>query len=258
MPCMAIDMNTLLQKELKAKGKYMRIKSILAVAALTGLVWMAALTCASADLYFESEQVTKGLPGQPDGTSIIKQYISEDATMTDQGDRITIIDFNEKMMYDLDTKAKTYTKTLAEKMGMPETEGQDAEQAKMMQQMMQSMAGSIKVTPTNETQTINGYKCKKYIVSMMMATSDYWATKDFKGYDEMKTVGEKAAKLFEANPMMKQMNVMGLMKDLDGFPIKTSSQVMGGSVVTLVKKIEQKNLEKSLFKVPAGYKLVKE
>ncbi len=237
----------------------MKIKSILAIAALTGLVWFSALTAASADLYFESEQTTKGLPGQPDGTSIIKQYISENATMTDQGDRITIIDFNDKMMYDLDPKAKTYTKALAEKMGMPEgAEGQNAEQTKMMQQMMQSMAGSIKVTPTNETQTINGYKCKKYIVSMMMATSDYWATKDFKGYDEMKTVGEKAAKLFENNPMMKQMNVMGLMKDLDGFPIKTSSQVMGGSVVTLVKKIEQKKLEKDLFKVPAGYKLVKE
>jgi len=52
MPGMAIDLNTLLQKEIKAKGKYMRIKSIVAVAALTGLVWMAALTCASADLYF--------------------------------------------------------------------------------------------------------------------------------------------------------------------------------------------------------------
>jgi hypothetical protein len=237
----------------------MKIKKILVLAALAGLVWLAASTSASADLYFESEQTTKGLPGQADGTTIIKQYISQDATATDMGDRITIIDFNEKMMYDLDPKAKTYTKAPVDKMGMPEgLEGQNAEQTKMMQQMMQSMAGSIKVTPTNETQTINGYKCKKYIVSMMMATSDYWATKDFKGYDEMKTVGEKAAKLFENNPMMKQMNVTGLMKDLDGFPIKTSSQVMGGSVVTLVKKIEQKKLEKTLFKVPAGYKQVKE
>ena len=147
---MALDLKPMLQKELKKKGKYMKIKSILAVTALAGMAWLAALTCASADLYFESEQTTKGLPGQPDGTSIVKQYISQDATMTDQGDRITIIDFNEKMMYDLDTKAKTYTKALAEKMGLPEgAEGQNAEQAKMMQQLVQSMAGSIKVTPTN-------------------------------------------------------------------------------------------------------------
>ncbi len=238
----------------------MKIKSIVAVAALTGLVWISALTAASADLYFESEQTTQGLPGQAAGTTIIKQYISQDATMTEMADRVTIIDFKEKMMYDLDPKAKVYTQAPAEKIGLP-AEGQDgmsAEQAKMMQQMMQSMASSIKVTPTSETQTINGYKCKKYIVSMMMVNSDYWATKDFKGYDEMKAVGEKAAKLFENNPTMKQMNVMALMKELDGFPIKTSSQVMGGSVVTLVKKIEQKKLDKDLFKVPAGYKLVEE
>jgi hypothetical protein len=220
-------------------------------------VWLLALSPALADLYFESEQVSQNIPGQQPGTSIIKQYVSSDGTTTDMSDRITIFDFKEKMMYDLDKKAKTYTKSPIDKMGMP-AEGMDAEQAKMMQQMMKSMAGSIKVTPTGVVETINGYKCRKFLVNMMMAQSDYWATKEFKGYDEMKEIGEKAAKIFEANPMMKQMNIMGLMKELDGFPIKTATQVMGGSITTLVKKIEQKKLDKDIFKVPAGYKLAAE
>lgn len=238
----------------------MKIKSIPALAALAGLVWLLALSPALADLYFESEQNSQNIPGQQSGTSIIKQYVSHDGTTTDMGDRITIFDFKEKMMYDLDKKAKTYTKSPIDKMGMPAegAGGADAEQAKMMQQMMKTMAGSIKVTPTGIVETIGDYKCRKYVVNMMMAQSDYWATKEFKGYDEMKEIGEKAAKIFEANPMMKQMNIMGLMKELDGFPIKTATQVMGGSITTIVKKIEQKKLDKDLFKVPAGYKLVAE
>ncbi|MFZ1982998.1 MAG: DUF4412 domain-containing protein [Desulfatitalea sp.] len=236
----------------------MKARQLLSAAVVAGIVLLALLGNAAADLYFESEQTSQGIPGQQPGTSIVKQYVSHDGTTTDMGDRITIFDFKEKMMYDLDKTAKTYTRSPIDKMGMPAegATGPDAEQAKMMQQMMKSMAGSIKVTPTGIVETIGGYKCRKYVVNMMMAQSDYWATKEFKGYDEMKEIAEKAAKVFEANPMMKQMNIMGLMKELDGFPIKTATQVMGGSIVTVVKKIEQKKLDKDLFKVPAGYKLV--
>jgi hypothetical protein len=237
----------------------MRARQLLSTAVVAGIVLLALLGNAAADLYFESEQTSQNIPGQQSGTSIVKQYVSFDGTTTDMADRITIFDFKEKMMYDLDKKAKTYTKSPIEKMGMPAegAQGQDAEQAKMMQQMVKSMAGNIKVTPTDVVETINGYKCRKFIVSMMMVNSDYWSTKEFKGYDEMKAIGEKSAKIFESNPMVKQMNIMGLMKELDGFPIKTAAQVMGGSITTVVKKIEQKKLDKDIFKVPAGYKLVK-
>ena len=215
---------------------------------------------APADLYIETEQVSQGMPGQQAGTTLIKTFLSADATMTETNDQITILDFKEKMIYDIDKKTKTYTKNEVEKLGMPgaEMEGADAEQQKMMQAMMQSMAQSIKVTPTNESKTINGYKCRKYIVSVMMAKTDYWVTKDIQGYDEMKSVGERTAKMFDANPMMKQMNFMAMMKELDGFTVQTQTNMMGGSITSTLKKIEQKKLGKEIFKVPAGYKLVKE
>jgi hypothetical protein len=47
-----------------------------------------------------------------------------------------------------------------------------------------------------------------------------------------------------------------MMKDLDGFPMETSVNVMGGQITTTVTKVEQKKLGAELFKVPQGYKKV--
>ncbi|RJQ69219.1 MAG: DUF4412 domain-containing protein [Desulfobacteraceae bacterium] len=233
--------------------------NIFVLAALTGLVVLGSMGQALADLYIETEQVSQGIPGQKAGPTTIKSYLSANATMTDTADRITIVDFKQKLLYDLDKNAKTYTKNEIEKMGLPgaDKDDENPEQTQMMQAMMKSMAQSVKVTPTDETKTVSGYKCRKYLVSIMMANSDYWVTKDFQGYDEMKAIGEKTSKLFMDNPMLSQMNIMGMMKDLDGLPVQTHSRMMGGTITATVKKIEHKKLDPSLFQVPAGYKLVK-
>ena len=176
------------------------------------------------------------------------------------GDAITLIVFKDKTMYRLDKRTKTYTRASLDKVGtiVQEPGAADEESAAMMKKMMESMADSFKVTPTNEVQTINGYKCRKFIVSLMMLQSEYWASKDFDGYGEIKEISEKTARMFEANPILKQANAMSMMKELDGIPIKTVSNVMGGSIVTQVKKIEKKSLDKSLFQVPADYRLAEE
>jgi hypothetical protein len=206
---------------------------------------------AHADLYWESEQVTKGVKGQPEGPVIMKHYYTNKASRIDLADgKIMIMDFDKQLIYRLDPVAKTYSEMDMNEMGRSKQMANiPAEQRKMMESMMQSM----QITPTDEAKTINGYKCRKYLVSFMMMNGEYWLSKDVKGYEELKAIGAKMAKTFEGNPMMKQMNIAAMMDKLDGFPVQTMTQVMGGTVTNTLVKMEKKSLSDDLFKVPSGY-----
>ena len=238
----------------------MRTRKLAAVISAGLLLFFACGSC-WADLYVESEQVNRGVPGQAEGSAMLKQYLSADATMTDLGDRIIIMDLKEKMFYEMDKATKTYKKNSIEKMGLSAITGEDTEEVEnnpMVQAMLKTLSQSFKITPTSETKTVAGYPCRKYLVSVMMANSEYWVTNKFKGYDELKTIGQKTGKLLANNPTMKQMNVAGMIQELDGLPVQTITEIMGGTVTTTVKKIEQKKLDASLFKVPSGYQPAKE
>ena len=225
--------------------------------------WMVGLAVAvllclpgfvHAGFYFESEQVTVGVPGQPPGNKLIKTYLMDNFSRTDRGDAISIMDYQTMISYELNPLSKTYTKHDMTKLrGMGEMEGASAEQ---MQRIAKQMADSMKIVPTDETMTVAGYDCRKYDVQFMMATGVYWVTQDIKGYKKLRTLTLNMAKAFEQNPMMKQMNVMAMMDQMEGFPIKTIMNVMGGQITTTVKTIQEKPLDKSLFEVPKGYTLV--
>jgi hypothetical protein len=211
-------------------------------------------TVAHADLYWESEQVTKGAPGQPDGKKILKNYYTANASRVEIGEgKVMIMDFNRMTMVQLNPADKTYMETNMEELGNPRSMPgmNNAEHKKMMETMMQSM----RVTPTNETKLIDSYMCKKYLMNFMMVNSEYWVSKDVKGYEELKAIGQKMTKSFDKNPMLKQMNIAGMMDKIDGFPVQTVSQIMGGTITTTLLKIEKKSLNDDLFKVPAGYTL---
>jgi hypothetical protein len=207
---------------------------------------------AMADLYWESDQETKGMPGRPDETKVIKTYLTTYASRTEREGQITIMNFDTKVMYQINPQTKTYQQINIAEMGKPpEMKGEKGQQ--MQQQMMKNMMGNIQVTPTQETRQIAGYNCQKYLVSGMMMNSDYWLSKDVKGYEEVKEIGKKVSALFDENPMMKQMNIAGMMGQLDGFPVQTVMNIMKGTSTTTLKKIEKKSLDKSLFSVPEGY-----
>jgi len=208
-------------------------------------------SAAMADLYWESNQEIKGMPGRPDETTVIKTYLTAYASRTERDGQITIMNFDTKMMYHINPQAKTYQQINMAEMGkMPEIKG---EKGQMQQQMMKNMMGNIQVTPTQETRQIAGYNCQKYLVSGMMMNSEYWLSKDVKGYEEIKEIGKKIAGIFDENPMMKQMNIAAMMGQLDGFPVQMVMNIMKGSSTTTLTKIEKKSLDKSLFSVPEGY-----
>ena len=222
--------------------------NLLLFSVILGLMTSSAVM---ADLYWESDQETKGMPGRPDETKVIKTYLTAYASRTEREGQITIMNFDTKIMYHINPQAKTYQQINMAEMGKPpEMKG---EKGQAQQQMMKNMMGNIQVTPTQETRQIAGYNCQKYLVSGMMMNSDYWLSKDVKGYEEIKEIGKKIAGVFDENPMMKQMNIAGMMGQLDGFPVQMVMNIMKGTSTTTLKKIEKKPLDKSLFSVPEGY-----
>jgi mannose/fructose/N-acetylgalactosamine-specific phosphotransferase system component IIB len=208
---------------------------------------------AHADLYWETEVVSGGMPeGLPKNlpkqvldqmmeqfkakTETTKNYLTSYASRTETGGMIIIMEFDTMTMYQLDPRAKTYTKiNIMSEMG----------------QMAEEMMKDMKVTPTNETKEIAGYKCKKYNVTVMDMKSERWLSKDVKGYKEFKAINEK---IYKKHPKLRQMN-MGGMSGKEGFPVQTVSNMMGMKTTTTLKKIDKKSLSKNLFKVPGGYKL---
>jgi hypothetical protein len=208
-----------------------------------------------AGLAWECTIDSKGVPGEANGVQIGRYYYTLEACRMESGDTVTIMDFHEGTMYVLNTKDKTYQEMIPREM----PDDMDKEEQELMKKMMEGMMESVEITPTNETKRISGYTCQKYNVTMMGINNEYWLSKDVKGYDEFKKISEQMAKGFEKNPMLRQMDISGMMKELDGFPVMTVNQMLGGgTMTTTLKHIDSKPLSKDLFEVPKGYALKQE
>ena len=222
------------------------------------LIFITLSPPAYGDIFWESIITTKGMPvglpgnlppqmlAQFNKTDTAKNYLTSSASRTDTSDGIMIMDFDTKTMYQLNTKDKTYTKVnMMSVMTSPFGKG-----------MVKGMTDDMKITPSNETKTIAGYKCIKYNVTMMGSDSEYWLSKDVKGYSEFRSLGKKMEDLFLKNPSLRQTCMASMAGKLDGFPVQTVINVMGMTTTTTLKSIEEKPLGKDLFKVPKGYKLI--
>jgi hypothetical protein len=227
-----------------------------------GIMALFAGLCApsaSADLYWETENVFTNFPGQPDGTSILKYYFTSRALRVQLDDtKVFIVDYNAMQLHSLDTKAKTFTElNLSELPGLP---GVAAADNKKVAEIMGAVMGT-QVTPANESKTIAGYKCRKYNVRIAVMDVEYWVSKDVRGYRELKALGAKVGSVAERNPMLKwwltQIDIAGMVEKLGGFPVYTVVHAMGGTVASTLKKVEQKPLDPALFIVPKDYAMKK-
>jgi len=222
------------------------------------IFFLTLLPMAYADLYWVSVVKTGGVPkGLPENlpkevrkqmlaqfkseTDTQKHYLTSYASRTETKQGITIMDFESMAMYQLNPKNKTYTKIDMKSM----MQGQMGEMAK-------KMAEDSKTTRTNDTKKIDGYQCRKYIVTIMGSESEYWMSKDVQGYREFEALNEN---MLKKHPEFKQMQ-MGGFTGKEGFPIETVTNMMGIKTTTVLEKIEKKSLSKELFKIPSGYKLV--
>lgn len=221
------------------------------------LIFLVVSASAHADLYWQSEVIRSGGPPGLEGlppelrsqlknqfkseTKTVKHYLTFNGARTDLGnDIIMITEFATMTMYQLDVNDKTYTKT---------------DMLSAMKQELPKEMMEVRVTPTNETKEIAGYKCKKYHVTMMGEKNEYWLSKDVTGYKEFKAITAKFEKQVQKNPVLWKTSVLGIASQLEGFPVRTVINVMGMKTITTLKKIEEKPLGKDLFKVPKDYQL---
>jgi hypothetical protein len=223
-----------------------------------GIMALFAGLCApsvNADLYFETENISTNIPNQTNGASTLKNYFTSNASRVElSSGKVYILDYNAMKLFSLDPKAKTYTELGIGKLpGLPDKSG--AGKQKLMDEAITAVL-AIQVTPTDEMKTIEGYKCRKYNVNLGIVNGEYWVSKDVKGYQELKTLGAKGASIVDKNPMLRQFNIAGMVEKLDAFPVYTVNHVMGGTVQSTLKKIEQKPLDPALFRVPEDYTLV--
>ena len=99
-----------------------------------------------------------------------------------------------------------------------------------------------KITATTETETIAGYKCKKYIMEItepstgMKLMSSVWAAKDLKA--EM--------------PDIKGVNLLNA-KGVDGFPMKIEMNVLLYSLEMAVVSVKKEKIPASEFTLPESY-----
>jgi len=251
----------------------MRIKKLMRCLLSMAFLLMIFAPVAYGDLYWESVQVrsgspkglpknfAKGLPqdlqknlpqGLPkdmpkppprpgmaragDGSQTIKHYLSEVGSRIDTPDDITIVLFKDMTIYQLDPSTKTYVK-----INMKEMEKNMGPMAKMDEE--------TKVTATGEKETIEGFKCEKYILSIMGIENLQWLSKAVPGYDEYEKI---SGKIMKDSPQFRRMGFTGKLSG-KGFPVKMESGAMGMTTTTTLKKIEKTTLSKDLFKVPEGY-----
>ena len=232
----------------------MKFKKLMRCLLPVAVLFMIFSPVAYGDLYWESvvtsggvpEGLPKGLPEQvkqqmmaqfKDKQETVKNYLTAHGSRIDTKEDITIILFDDMTLYQLDPSTMTYVKI---KM---------SEMEESMGPLAKEMSEDAKVTATGETKTINGFKCEKYIMTVMGVENEQWLSKDVTGYGEYEKISKK---IMRDSPQFKKMGLSGDLAG-KGFPVKTVSNVMGMTTTTTLQKIEKTSLSKDLFKMPAGY-----
>jgi hypothetical protein len=187
-----------------------------------------------------------------DSTSVT--WMGKDRMRNEEGTEVTIVRADQKKMYLLDTKAKTYSvldmPVQIEKF-IPE------EMAPMMTSMFASM--KMTVTPTTETKKVRDWTATKYTMSMTMpmgsSTQVVWATKDV-AYDPAAFQQLKSAMM---SLMPGGASMAEEWKKVEGFPVLTeTTQTMMGTEIKAtetVTSVESKEPAEGLYEVPKDFTL---
>lgn len=206
---------------------------------------------------------------QPANDETTTMWFGDGVARMDQADTSSWIVISEKnTIYALDHKNKTYAELplsgAKAEGGMPPgmTEGMSAEEAAKMKEMMGGMMGSmmkmdVTVTPTDETQKIKDWDCKKYMVDMKMGMgntkTETWATEDI---DIDMELFKSVSKVF-MSAMPGYEDIMKEMEKVKGVTIKSVgvANMMGTEVKTTTDVVEVKKADapKGSFVIPEGY-----
>jgi len=183
---------------------------------------------------------------EPEKDEDTTTWLGKDKMRQDVGEVTTLIRLDKNKMYMINHSEKSYSEMDLpfdlEKMLPPEAK-----------QMMDAMDISSSITDTGETQTINNWKCKKYLVEIsvsmmgmgMPIKMDMWTSKDLGvNLNEFK---ELYTKTLAANPMFK--DIIQDFEKIDGYPVVTefSMDMMGAQ-----QKYREEVISVEKTGVPAG------
>jgi hypothetical protein len=135
---------------------------------------------------------------------------------------------------------------------LPHIPGMEGDNQQELAQMLGGMM-TIQVHPVDRYKTIAGYRCREYHVRIAIMNGEYWVSKDVDGYGELRTLGTEAEQVAEYNPLFRQVDIAGLVRKLDGFPVRTVNHVMGGTVTSTLTKVVHSPLDPTLFDIPRDY-----
>ena len=212
------------------------MKTLLLVMML-GLVSVPAF----ADMTLVQNVHTGAMMGQAAHSDTMTWAIKGSKARMDFGKISQIVDLDAHKVYKIDVANK---KVMVMSTELPK------ETADMISKA--SADTSIDVHKTGKTDTINGYKCEEYAMSMsgpMPMTASMWLTQDIdsKEFDRFKSFGMQM-------PKVKGSELIAAMK---GIPIRsTSKMTLMGNVIegaTEMQSISHDAVSASLFEIPKDY-----
>ncbi len=142
------------------------------------------------------------------------------------------------------------------------SEGESPEDKAAMKQMMQNMMKmDASVTETGEHKTINGWKCKKYILKMNTAmgafTNEVWATEDLKV--DKKLYEQLTSRALASMPGL-QSSIQAMHKEMEkikGVQVLTISNFtmmnQAHKTTTELLEFKEKSAPANIFEIPSGY-----
>jgi hypothetical protein len=222
----------------------------------------------SADIYMKQKQHMDATQmmgtAQPAKDIMSEIWITDKGFRTDDSEHSTIMLANDQKVIILDHKTKTF---MEQPLNMEEMmagggEDQSPEDKAAMKQMMQNMMKmDAAVTETGEQKTINGWKCKKYILKMNTAmgtiTNEVWATEDLKV--DKKIYEQVTNRALSAMPGL-QSSMESMRKEMEkikGVQVLTVSNftMMNQPHKTTTELMEFKEVAApgNIFDIPAGY-----
>jgi hypothetical protein len=246
---------------------------------LLTMLFLIALTAAlRADVYMKQKHHTDAVSmmgqNQPARDVIEEVWLTDSGFRNNSEDNTMIMMFDKQKMIMINHKDKTYADMPMNFTGMMSAAGKEKDQdneemegqQEMMQNMMQGMMKvEVSVQPTNESKVINGWKCKKYIMTMNTFmgenNSEIWATEDLK--IDPRLYAKFTTALSTVNPAMKDMagTMMEEMKKIKGVQVLTISnqKVMNQNISSSTELLDYKTgtAPDNLFEIPAGYKKAK-
>ncbi len=228
------------------------MKRRITMSLMMGVLFLAAIQAVSAGLYWETSSVQTGMKDSTPEAQISKTYHSGSAMRIESADSIMIFDMKKAVMYQLQPKKKLYTTIDFNKMF-----SKDTKEGKTTSEMAATMQNMMNVQKTDETKTINGYKCKKYIITLMGMTTEYWVTTEIKEFKKLNDEAKVCMKKIRSNPMLAGFLGPESLDQIDGFPMRTITKMGKVTTESTVVKVKPWKVDPKMFEIPADYAAVK-